>query len=131
MDEELAERILDAIRALKAATRGEMCGILLMGQSDHKFVFTLQDLVKAGRLNYKRISGLSGGHRIRGKESDTFFMRDYINARLYYISDEDLREWIVDRLPKSVSGHKQAVISNTLRCMGIDIEVYQDWSKGR
>jgi hypothetical protein len=124
MDEELNERILDAIRALKAATRGEMAEILLVGQSDHKFVFALQDLVKAGRVNYKRISGLSGGHRIRGKDSDTFFMKAYINSRLYYLSDDDLREWIVARLPSVVRGHQQGVISNTLRCMGLDIELF-------
>ena len=123
--EAISEQILQTIKEKKVATRAEMAETLLVGQCDKTFVFALQDLVKAGRLNYKRISGLSGAHRIRGKESDTFFMKAYINSRLYYLSDEDLREWIVDQLPMPVGGHQQAVISNTLRCMGIDIEIFQ------
>lgn len=73
----------------------------------------LKRLVDQGKLNYVVIGG--GG-------KSAYLFRDFIDKRLYYLSETDLHIWIKQKMPKHIPSALKNAISQKLHDVGIDIE---------
>ncbi|MCX6822347.1 MAG: DeoR family transcriptional regulator, partial [Candidatus Aenigmarchaeota archaeon] len=80
----------------------------------------LKRLVEQGKLDYVVIGG-------GGKAS--FIFKDFIDKRLYYLTEADLHRWIKKKMPKHIPSALKNSISQKLHDVGIDMQFKADKKK--
>jgi len=112
------KQMLDAIKKNKVMTVAELENTF--GYKTNAARRRLRRLVESGKLNYVVIGG-------GGKASSLF--KDFIDKRLYYISQEDLTKWVKNKIPKYIPGPLKNAITQKLHDIGIDIEFKSEKKK--
>lgn len=108
--------IVKSIKKMKVATLKQIqddLGISLTGISNR-----VVNLVSKGKIKRKRLTS----QKTKATKNDVF--KKYTNKYLYYIHDDDIRKWIIEKLPATMPSNIRRSITNKLRNnLGIDFDL--------
>lgn len=74
-------------------------------------------LLHAGKVYQIRIP------HTKSKSIKNDFLKKHMNKRLFYVSDKQLKEWIIEQLPDNMPKHFKKSISQRLHDAGVDIDL--------
>lgn len=103
--------IAAAIKEAKVVTQAELAQILnyqTLGNRLRSMI--MRDLIKS-----TIIPGKSSAAKI------SWPIHGYQNRRLYYVDDDDLSEWLIEKLPPHMPIGMRRAVTGTLRSMGISL----------
>ena len=103
--------IVATIKEAKVVTQSELAKILnYQTLSARLRVLIMRDLIKS-----TIIPGKSSAAKI------SWPIHGYQNRRLYYVDDDDLSEWLIEKLPSHMPIGMRRAVTGTLRSMGISL----------
>lgn len=109
--------ILKTIVTHRAITCRELAETL--GYTDSGLNKRIRSMVQSGKVQSFRIPRLSRAARNRGS-----LFSKYINMRIYYVSKDDLAEWVRSQLPEKVLSPMHKYVTQLFR--SIDVHIFKD-----
>jgi DNA-binding Lrp family transcriptional regulator len=108
--------ILKSIKKMKVATLKQIADDL--GVSLTAISKRVVNLVSKENIKRKRLTS----QKAKATKKDVF--KKYTNKYLYYAHDDDLREWIIEKIPVNMPSNIRRSITNKLRNnLGIDFDL--------
>lgn len=113
------KEILDAVKLHKVGTCHTLANIL--GCSTPSLNRHLRIMVVSGKIQSFRIPPFNSAARRRG------LFTKFINMRIYYVSKNDLAEWVRNQFPEDVPESLRRVVSGIFR--SIDVKIFESVKK--
>ena len=114
------EIILNALNDFKALTQSELGELL--GYSQNSLYPRLKTMLRQGKIKAIRLPTLKTKTRYK-------ILRGYLGIRLYYTTDEKLKEWFLMQIPQKLSPLYKKLMTSIINRLHLDLKLPESTTK--